>query len=339
MKISTIFRSLCYISVILLSAVTCSVVHAHESRPIAVNINELSDARYQVDMKMPPTLPLAGLPRLNMPLTCVPIESPLFFRQRSSYIFKAVYDCPEGIAGKVLSVAFPADRASTTTLFRLSLLNGENLTQLLSTAERQWRIPNRASAWEVAKQYVVLGAEHILKGVDHLLFVACLLFIAKTWRRVLATVTGFTAAHSVTLVMSALAIVAPPIAAVEATIALSILFLAHEIAVADKRSWTWRYPIIVSSSFGLLHGFGFASALIEIGLPNSELSIALLSFNVGVELGQVLFILIMLVLWGIARSITQYFDQYELGRKAKRLVVYIIGAAAAFWFLQRLFSF
>ena len=156
----------------------------------------------------------------------------------------------------------------------------------------------------MVKTYLVFGVEHILSGMDHLLFIACLIFIAGTWRRILVTITGFTIAHSLTLTLSALELIRLPVPPIEATIALSIVFLAREIALDRRDTLTWRYPIAVSAGFGLLHGLGFASALKDIGLPQTEIPAALLAFNVGVEIGQIMFVSSMLVVfWLITKSL------------------------------------
>ena len=131
-------------------------------------------------------------------------------------------------------------------------------------------MPDAENRFAVATEYTWLGIEHIWIGIDHLLFVACLLFIAKTSRRVLITITGFTVAHSITLALSALDLVRIPTPPVEAAIALSVVFMAWEIAKGNMNSLTHRYPIAVSSSFGLLHGFGFAAVLRDIGLPQDK---------------------------------------------------------------------
>jgi hydrogenase/urease accessory protein HupE len=191
-------------------------------------------------------------------------------------------------------------------------------------------------------QYTALGIEHILGGIDHLLFVAGLLILAGSWRRVLAVITGFTLAHSVTLSLSALEVVFIPVPPVEAGIALSIVFLAREIAVPRSEGLARRYPVLVSSSFGLLHGLGFAAALSEIGLQSEELLTSLFTFNIGVEVGQLLVILPPLVLvWAVRRVIPfRHLGAVEQVRPVlARLSSYAIGIPASFWFIQRMASF
>ncbi|WP_424286598.1 HupE/UreJ family protein [Eudoraea sp.] len=159
----------------------------------------------------------------------------------------------------------------------------------------------------VARQYSILGIKHILEGWDHLLFLICLMLVAGIGKKLWITITGFTIAHSITLALSALDVVRLPIPPVEAVIALSVVYLAVEIALQKKDSLTYRYPIAVSSSFGLLHGFGFAAVLSDIGLPQIEVVTSLLFFNVGVELGQIIFVLGILLFWLFIRKIS--FDK------------------------------
>lgn len=192
------------------------------------------------------------------------------------------------------------------------------------------------SAWQTIQSYTVFGIEHILEGYDHLLFVLCLLLIASTTKKLLWAITGFTLAHSITLVLSTLNIVQLPIIVVEAVIALSIVFLATEIVKNNTRSkkdsLTFCYPVAVSSSFGLLHGFGFASVLLELGLPQNDQLLALAFFNIGVELGQLLFIASMLLLIWLVKSIVDI-------RKHQKINGYIIGSIASMWLIERVLQF
>ena len=185
----------------------------------------------------------------------------------------------------------------------------------------------------VLRTYVGLGVEHILSGTDHLLFVLCLLLLVRDVRRLLATVTAFTLAHSVTLAAATLGFVRVPTAPVEATIALSIVFLAGELVrgEAGRSAVTSTYPWLVAFSFGLLHGLGFAGALAEVGLPQGEIPLALLAFNVGVELGQLAFIAAVLSLARLARLLPLRWPGWAPGA-----VGYAIGSVAAFWVIDRL---
>jgi len=193
---------------------------------------------------------------------------------------------------------------------------------------------------QVAGTYMRLGVEHILTGIDHLLYILAMLLLVKGWRRVIATMSAFTATHSLTLTAAALGWVHVPQRPVEACIALSILFVASEIVRVRQghSGLTKRWPWVVSFIFGLLHGFGFAGALSEVGLPQKAIPVALLFFNLGVEAGQLVFIASVL---GIAILWRQAQRRIALPRPAWawRLPPYAIGAVAAFWFIQRIGAF
>jgi hydrogenase/urease accessory protein HupE len=188
----------------------------------------------------------------------------------------------------------------------------------------------------VAGDYTVLGIDHILSGYDHLTFVLALLLLVNGWRRLLLTVTSFTLAHSITLAAATLGLFWLPGPPIEATIALSILFLASELIKVNRghTSLTVRYPWIVAFVFGLLHGFGFAGALSEVGLPQSEIPVALLTFNVGVELGQLMFIAVILLCIEFLRRIRSDWPAWT-----RQLPAYGIGSMAAFWLIERLSGF
>ncbi|MGB8330076.1 MAG: HupE/UreJ family protein [Polyangiales bacterium] len=230
-----------------------------------------------------------------------------------------------------------------SALVRVSRLSGEKHSLVASPAQSEVILPEVESFGSVAHDYLALGVRHILEGYDHLLFVICLLLIAGTARRILVTITGFTIAHSITLALSALGMVHVPVAPVEAAIALSIVFLTLEIVRGDTNSLTYRYPIAVASSFGLLHGFGFAAVLGETGLPQTEIPAALLFFNLGVELGQIIFVLIVTLGYQIARMAARAFADRDLSmaslRRLEKPAAYIVGSLASFWMIQRIAAF
>ena len=188
----------------------------------------------------------------------------------------------------------------------------------------------------MAGEYLKLGVEHILLGIDHLLFVLALLLITHGGWTLVKTVTAFTVAHSITLALAALGFVHVPQAPVEAVIALSIVFVAAEILRSRQghKGITARAPWIVACAFGLLHGFGFAGALSEIGLPEGHIPQALLFFNLGVELGQLLFIAaVMSFIVLVKRARIRIFRGSEL------VPPYAIGSVAMFWVIQRVAAF
>jgi hydrogenase/urease accessory protein HupE len=181
---------------------------------------------------------------------------------------------------------------------------------------------------------MVHGIQHILFGFDHLLFVLALVLIVPSRRMLFWTITAFTAAHSITLSLATLGVVRIPGPPVEASIALSILLLACEIVRSERgaASLTARWPWVVAFSFGLLHGFGFAGALTEIGLPQGDIPLALFSFNVGVELGQLAFIAVVLAFMEAARWLGV---SISVGRQARLATTYAIGILAGVWLIER----
>ena len=187
---------------------------------------------------------------------------------------------------------------------RIESLDGTTQTERLSPTKTSFIVQATPSRWEVAATYMRLGIEHILLGYDHLLFVLALVILVRTWRRVALTVTAFTVAHSITLAAATLGFVNVPGPPVEAAIALSIVLVAVEIVNArrGKPSLTARWPWLVAFCFGLLHGFGFAGALAEVGLPHHAIPVALLFFNLGVEVGQLSFVAVVLTLAWVLKA-------------------------------------
>jgi hydrogenase/urease accessory protein HupE len=188
----------------------------------------------------------------------------------------------------------------------------------------------------VAWTYLGLGVHHILVGIDHLLYILAMLFLVKGWRRIVATMTAFTTTHSLTLTAAALGWVHVPQPPVEACIALSIVFVAREIVQARRgqSGLTARWPWVVSFSFGLMHGFGFAGALAEVGLPARAIPVALMFFNVGVEIGQLVFVTAVLGLFFLLTKIPKTWPRW-----AEAVPAYAIGAIAMFWVIQRIAAF
>jgi hydrogenase/urease accessory protein HupE len=218
----------------------------------------------------------------------------------------------------------------------VQLQDGTQHSAILRPSSPQFTIPLEASKLQVAGDYWRMGTIHILEGVDHLLFVLALLLIVVGFKQLLTAVTAFTAAHSITLVLATLGVVHVPAAPTEAIIALSILFLATEIVHKHNGqfSLTEKYPWIVAFAFGLFHGLGFAGALSEIGVPQHEVPLALLMFNVGVETGQLLFIAVVLSLIAVLKKLP-----FTVPPGAWRLLPYGIGSVAAFWTIERVISF
>lgn len=321
----------------------CAQCFSHDARPVYVHISsqlksvDENKVVYRVQWKVPATLPLVAHPAPVLPGFCESVVEAFGRSTGDAYVYRNLTRCESSLAQSVVAIRFPEGNPGLSTLIRVQLESGEQYSQILEPGRSEWRIPASEKKLTVAYQYIQLGVEHILEGVDHLLFVACLLFIANSPRRIILAVTGFTLAHSLTLVLASLNLVRLPIAAVEATIALSIVFLAHEIVGNNRSSWTWRYPLLVSSLFGLLHGFGFASVLRDIGLPQRELVTGLFAFNVGVEVGQLLFIAALLALLALTGKLLRVERSFLLMHPAViHSCAYSVGIIASYWFLQRL---
>jgi hydrogenase/urease accessory protein HupE len=297
---------------------------AHEARPVAVHIVEQDDGLYAVDVRSPTSIDADNHPYLAWPADCRTVAAQLV-------------RCARSMAGRTVTVSWPIYNPSVTTLLRYQTREGATHTAVMPPTETSWTIPARPTASGVIGSYFKLGVQHILGGPDHLLFVAGLLLIAGSLRRIVLAVSGFTLAHSLTLSLAALGFIHVPIPPTEAAIALSILFLAREALLNDGKSVVFRYPVVVSATFGLLHGLGFAAALGEVGLPDREIPWALLFFNVGVEAGQLSFILVVTGAVVLGRRMlatgraAAWLDRY--GRVAAS---YVIGVPAAFWLVQRL---
>jgi hydrogenase/urease accessory protein HupE len=249
-----------------------------------------------------------------------------------------------GLAGQAVSIE-GLSATSTDVPVRIESLGGGVQTERLSPTKTAFIIQAVPGAWEVAATYLRLGVEHILFGFDHLLFVLALVILVRDWRRVAVTVTAFTIAHSITLAAATLGFVNVPGPPLEATIALSIMLVAVEILNARRGtpSLTARLPWLVAFSFGLLHGFGFAGALAEVGLPQHAIAIALLFFNVGVEIGQLIFVAAVLSLISLLRYVSsKLLEPARIQPSLDRLdvtVAYAIGVMAAYWLIERTTAF
>jgi hydrogenase/urease accessory protein HupE len=240
-----------------------------------------------------------------------------------------------GLAGQTIRIdGLPGSIADV--LARVERVDGSSQVARLLPARPSFVVEAAASTFDVARSYLVLGIEHILGGVDHLLFVLALLLIVRGVRRVIITITAFTVAHSITLAAATLGFVRVPQPPVEAAIALSIVFVAAEIVhgLQGRPGLTARAPWIVAFTFGLLHGFGFAGALAEVGVPQHAIPVALLFFNVGVEIGQLLFV-------GAVAAVVLLLQSVRIGwpRWVEFIPAYGIGAVAMFWAIERIAGF
>jgi hypothetical protein len=246
---------------------------------------------------------------------------------------------PRGLDGQAVNFS-QLSETRIDVLARLVRLDGSvQLERILPVSPRFVAKPSPGSL-EVVTTYTVLGIEHILTGFDHLLYVFGMLILVGGWRRIVVTMSAFTATHSLTLTAAALGWVHVPQPPVEACIALSILFVAREIVQVHRgrHGITARWPWVVSFTFGLMHGFGFAGALAEVGLPQSSISTALLFFNVGVEIGQLLFVGAVLAVIAVGGRAAQRL-RWSQPAWLWRLAPYAIGGLASFWLVERVTAF
>ena len=304
---------------------------AHESRPAYLEIKETAPERYDVLWRTPLN---AGMPlpvALEFPDVVHNLTPPTVQALTDSLVERRLLDVPPGLAGR--RIAFPGLQATITdVLVRVELLDGRKWTTIVHPSQAWFEITRAPGRLATVGAFVVQGMRHILFGADHLLFVLGLLLIVKDRWMLVKTITAFTVAHSITLAVATLGWAAVPAVPLNAAIALSILFLGPEIV----RSWraqtslTIRHPWVVAFVFGLLHGFGFASALTSAGLPSSELPWALLSFNVGVEIGQLGFVILVLLLERAFRVL-----EIRWPRTLESLPGYAVGSLGAFWTIQR----
>jgi len=258
------------------------------------------------------------------------------FLVNNAYIQHWMIACDKGLLEQTIAISGLAT-TNTDVLLRLEFINGTSQSVLLTPSKNTFDVPAEASSFQIIATYTWLGITHILQGLDHLLFVFALLLIVASKRQLLWTITAFTLAHSITLAGATLGLVYVPQQPVEAVIALSILFLAMEI-IHTKRGRPGaasRWPWLVAFIFGLLHGFGFAGALAEVGLPQQAIPIALIFFNVGVEIGQLFFVSIVLLTgWALHR-----LKQPVLVARGETAAIYVIGGLSSFWLFERISSF
>jgi hydrogenase/urease accessory protein HupE len=253
----------------------------------------------------------------------------------SVYVERWRVSRPGGLAGQTLSIDGIASGV-TDVIVRVERADGTSQVGRLLPQRPEFTVQAASGALEVARSYLVLGVEHILGGVDHLLFVLALLLVVRGGKRIFITITAFTVAHSITLVAATLGWVRIPGPPVEAMIALSIVFVAAEVVhgLRGKPGLTARAPWVVAFSFGLLHGFGFAGALAEVGLPQKAIPMALFTFNVGVEIGQLMFVTCILG----ARALLLRLAVTP-PRATRAMAAYAIGTVAMFWVVERIGAF
>ena len=324
------------LTTILFLLVTSGVAFADEIRPGYLELNTSDGNVYSVKWKVPMKGDMVLSLTPVLPDNCTERTPPSSMRTGSAMITRWSLSCPQGIEEGHIRID-GLEETSTDVLVRIVRQDGVTQMVRLTPDQTGLVVEAEASSMDVIQVYTALGIEHILGGVDHLLFVFALLLIVTSFRRLVGTITAFTLAHSITLAAATLGYVHVAQAPVEAVIALSILFLATEIIHnrQGRPGMAKRFPWLVAFIFGLLHGFGFAGALAEIGLPEQSIPLALLFFNVGVELGQLLFVLAVVgVGWALRRLVAQ-----KVLQGGEVAASYLIGSLSAFWVIERTYSF
>ena len=326
------------VAVALLVAVAISAVPAlaHELQPSAFELQQLTTERFEITWRAPIYYGRPHPASLLLPGDWTAVGEPTLQQLPDSEVHRHLVDIPGGDADGAV-IRFVGLEATITDVFaRFKWLDGTETTAIARPSQPFVEVVAQLDTWQVAGDYTLLGVDHILSGFDHLTFVLALLLIVRGAKRLLITVTSFTLAHSITLAAATLGVLWVPGPPVEAVIALSILFLAGELVKVNRGlpSLTQRNPWIVAFAFGLLHGFGFAGALGDIGLPQNEIALALLMFNVGVELGQLMFVAIILAgIWLLRRL------RPEWPAWLRQLPAYGIGGISAFWLIERVAGF
>ena len=316
------------------SLLTVLVASAHEARPAYLEIKETTPGQFSVLWRTPV---LAGMRLpvvLKLPDDVKNLREPNIQELADSFVERRWIDAgPNGLAGK--RIEFPGLQLSITdVLVRVEMLDGRKWTTIIHPSQPWVEIAASQIHLAVMGGYIAHGIRHISLGADHLLFLLGLLLIVKDRWMLIKTVSAFTVAHSITLALATLGYANAPVVPLNAAIALSILFLGPEIVRVwrGETSFTIRHPWVVAFAFGLLHGFGFASALTSAGLPRAELPLALLSFNVGVEIGQLGFVLLILLLERAFRILEILWPHW-----VQAVPGYTVGSLGAFWTVQRIF--
>lgn len=325
------------LAALLFAGLSALPTHADVFRPAYLELTEQGDGRYQVLWKVPAA---AGDLRLSayvrLPPDAERLSKPRARRAGDAWVERWEVRRDGGLAGQ--EVVIEGDAVGVTDVIaRVQRLDGSSQVARLPMSDPRFVVQPPAGSGEVAWSYLVLGFEHILGGIDHLLFVLALLLIVRGGVRIVATITAFTVAHSLTLAAATFGWLNVPGPPVEAIIALSIVFVAAEVVHGHqgRPGLTERAPWLVAFSFGLLHGLGFAGALAEVGLPPNAIPLALLMFNVGVELGQLAFVAALLLCTAALHRVVPAGGL----QRAPAALAYGIGAVAAFWTLERIASF
>ncbi len=325
----TMFRSLLLLCAFAFASVAA---HAHPMAPGLFAVEQQDARLYAVEWKLPLKKITPSQPEPVWPDFCQIQGDVASATEGTGRVSRFLLHCEQALANSRFAVeGFDSEDAGV--LLRISLSDGQRYHQMLNAADPAYIVPERQSAGSVLSHYGILGIEHLVGGIDHVLFILILYLLIGWNRKLLWTVTLFTIGHSLTLSLTVLGIVQFPVWLVESLIAFSIVVAAAEWIRQRPDTLFKRWPGLASGGFGLLHGMGFAGVLSDIGLPPADIPLALASFNIGIELGQLAVLCVAAFVHRIARQ--------TIGSLPARWVTlpgYVLGSLAAFWFWQRLIA-
>lgn len=324
-------------------ALAPSDVRAHALDPGYLEITAFGPSQWRVTWRKPQVQGQPMQIEAVLPEGCSPRRGSTSSFDGRAFLSSWVASCEAGLVGGEIRIE-GLENTRTDVLLRYAISPEATLqTARLTAATPAYRVPEVLGPLGIATGYLALGVDHILNGVDHLLFVFMLLLLIREWRPLIAAVTSFTIAHSISLGAASLGWIIVPAQPVEVIVALSIAFLAAEILhdPRDTPRLSERYPWAIAFAFGLLHGLGFARALLEVGLPEGDVPLALFSFNIGVELGQLMFIAVVLTLGAaMSRLYPALVHSLSAPRSSSlKLVTYAVGSLAMFWSIERVAEF
>lgn len=325
-------------ALLMLLLTLCSQARADDFKPAYLQLTQVDESTYDVMWKLPAmdeSTTLKIVPRF--PPGTRELTKPTLQFANGMAVTRWRVGVPGGLNGKQVGIEGLAE-ARTDALVRVERLDGSEQVGRILPGSNQFEVRPSPGPFEVVLTYTVIGIEHILLGFDHLLFLLALVMIVRDTRKLLITITAFTIAHSITLSLATLGVLHVPGPPVEAIIALSIVFVAAEIMHLrqGRIGLAARKPWIVAFAFGLLHGLGFAGALAEVGLPENSIPLALLFFNIGVEIGQVVFIAVVLGVFHLSNKLVA--GRFDL-RRLEPIPVYLIGGTASYWVFERVTGF
>ncbi len=310
-------------------------VRAHKLAPSLLQITELEQGRIEVFWKESVFRKRGDRVDPVLPDSCAPDGQPFFEKSGTGMSLRWLADCSgKSLKGSCIRANWMG-KAATCVVLKIILADGQQIQTILTPKEPMFQVPAEQSTAQVMKNYLVLGVKHLLNGIDHMLFITGLLLLISSPSLLLWTITAFTAGHSITLSLAALGLLNFPAPWIEFGIALSLFILAVELADRregeSEKSWLSRSPWAMAIAFGLLHGLGFAAALGEIGLPKADIPAALFSFNVGIELGQISWVLVVWILWASFRKLS--LPSFP---KLRMAATYAMGTCATYWCIERL---